>query len=85
MQRSLERLDQFLDMVITEPRGQPQGPGMNDEGLSLLFAGDHQAQAKKVIYSGFERGAGTAKLLAEELRDVVVEREGGAHILMIAG
>jgi hypothetical protein len=82
---ALQRLEQILDMVITEAGRQPQGPGMNRERLSRGFPGSHQPQAKKMVYAGLQRSAGTAKLPAQELGDIVVEGERSTHNMTLAG
>jgi hypothetical protein len=83
MERAFQRLNQILDMVITKAGGQSQRPGVNRERLCWGFRGSHQAQAKKMVYGGFQRSAGTAEFPAQELGDVVVEGKCGAHIMML--
>src|SRR5690348_6633993 len=84
VERALQRVDQILDLVITEAGRQTQEPGMNHERLGRRFSGRHQSQTKKMVYARLQRSAGTPQLPAQELRDIVVERERGAHIMMLA-
>src|SRR5271168_4811891 len=84
VERALQRLDQILHVIITEAGRQPQGPGMNHEGLGRGFRGGHQPEAKKMVYARLQRSAGTPKLPAQELGDIVVQRESRAHIMMLA-
>jgi hypothetical protein len=77
-------LDQILHVVVAEPGGQPQWPGVNYEWLSFSLPGHHQAQAEKVIHGRLQRGAGPTELAAQQLGDIVIKRESGSHTLMIA-
>jgi len=77
-------LDQILQVVVTEPGGQPQWPGVNNERLSFSLPGRHQAQAEKVIHGRLQRGAGPTELAAQQLGDIVIKGESGSHTLMIA-
>src|SRR5208282_4234001 len=84
VERALERLDQILHLVITEAGRQPQGPGMDHERLGRGFRGNHQPEAKKMVYARLQRSAGTPKLPAQELGDIVVQCQCRAHIMMLA-
>src|SRR5580693_2922312 len=84
VERALQRLDQFLHLVITETGRQPQGPGMNYERLCRGFPGSHQPQAKKMVHTRLQRSAGTTKLPSQELHDIVVEGQRRTHIMMLA-
>src|SRR5579872_4839194 len=84
VERALQRLDQILHMVITEAGRQSQGPGLNHERLCRGFPGSHKPQAKKMVHARLQRSAGTTKLPAQELCDVIVECERGTHIMMLA-
>src|SRR5271155_407820 len=67
VERALQRLDQILHVVVAEAGRQPQGPGMDHERLGRGFRGNHQAEAKKMVYARLQRSAGTPKLPAQEL------------------
>lgn len=84
MRCTFQCLDQILHVVVAEPGGQPQWPGVNYERLSFSLPGHHQAQAQKVIHGRLQRGAGPTELAAQQLGDVVIKRESGSHTLMIA-
>ena len=84
VERTLQRLDQILDLVIPEASRQPKGSRMNHEKLARKFFGSHQPDAKKVVYSGLQRSAATPQFAAQQLSDVIVKLECHAHITMLS-
>lgn len=85
MQRALELIEQFTDVVEVEPG--PDGPevtGANLEGrASVRGRRAGQASTEYLVDDLLERLAGPARPRFQLRRHVVIERQGRAHILML--
>ncbi len=83
MRRSFQRIQQLLNVVVTETARQPQFSRGDHEGLSGWSLRKHQSETQKVIDHLFERGTRPSALLIQETRYIVIERKSGSHIMML--
>lgn len=84
MHRAFQSIEEFLDSLIARSQSSAKWIGSDYEPL-LLFRLAHggEAEAKKVIDSAFEGFAGALGLVLDQAGDIVIEGEGGTHIMML--
>ena len=84
MRWAFQRVQEFLDSVIA--RSQPSAEWIrrdHEPFLLLGFSRGGEAEAEEMIHGAFERFAGAFDLILDQAGNVVVESEGGAHIMML--
>jgi len=80
----LDSFEQLTDVVITQPWGKAKRARCDREGLRVPVNGCVQTDAKIVVDGLLEGHSGATNFLAQELRNIVIQREGGSHITMIS-
>jgi hypothetical protein len=70
-------------VVIVEPRRKSKLSGSYNKRFAMRALRSHQSEAEKVVDYLFERGAGSPDLFIQEAGNIVVQRKGGSHILML--
>jgi hypothetical protein len=77
-------LQERLDIVVILPGAQAHEKRLHHKRLrGLRIAAGSQALAEQSIDGALERAAGAAYLFLDQAGDVVVEGEGGSHIMML--
>ena len=84
MRRTFQSLEELSHIVVVQTGRQSQFPRHHLERFAFGTIGRGQSEAEKVIHHGFERGAGAPGLLLNKTGNVVIERESGAHIMMLS-
>lgn len=77
-------LDQGFNLVVAEALLQPEGKRCNDKALAgLILLCRTESFAQEAIYGGLKRAAGAADFFLDQPGYVVVDGEGGSHIMML--
>jgi hypothetical protein len=84
VRRPFQRLQQLLHVVVSEPGRKPQFSRSNREWFLPGPLRGHQSQTQKVIDHVFERSAGSPAFLLQESSDIIIQRKGGSHIMMLS-
>ena len=84
MQRSFQRFDQLLDILVSRPQSCAHRDRLHDEALPLLGSSrGSETEAQELVDSAFEGIAGAFGLVLNQAGDVIIEGERGAHIMML--
>jgi hypothetical protein len=81
--RAFQLIQQLRYVVIVEAGGKSKIPRSYYKRLAMWPLGSHQSEAEKMVDYLFERGAGSPALIIQKAGNVIVQREGGPHILML--
>jgi hypothetical protein len=81
--RAFQLIQQLRYVVIVEAGGKSKVPRSYYKRLAMRLLGSYQSEAEKMVDYLFERGAGSPALFIQEAGNVVVQRKGGSHILML--
>lgn len=85
MKGAFDLFQEIGDAVGVETRAAAsETSGSNAEGRTLRRAVRHQAAAQSVVDDLAKGAAGPPALGLQLRRDVIVQRQGGAHIMMIS-
>jgi hypothetical protein len=82
MVRPFEVFDELFNFVETLSWGRLQIPGFDLKGF-LFRPLRGQSETQEVVDGGFQGTARPAHFGAQQLRDVFVNGESGAHIMML--
>jgi hypothetical protein len=82
--RAFQLIQQLRYVVIVEAGWKPKVSRSYYKRLAMRLLGSHQSEAEKMVDYLFERGAGSPALFIQEAGDIVVQRKGGSHIVMLS-
>jgi hypothetical protein len=83
VRRAFHLIEQLRHVVIVEADGKSKVPRSYYKRLAMRLFGSHQSEAEKMVDYLFERSAGAPALFIQEAGNVIVQRKGGSHILML--
>lgn len=83
MRRTLEALQQLLDILVRKTGGQPESSRSDLKRLAWRPLLRHQAETKEVVDGLLERRPAAPAFLVQEPGHVVIEGKGGSHIMML--
>jgi hypothetical protein len=83
VRRAFQFIQQLHYVVIVEAGGKSKISRSYYKRLAMRLLGSHQSEAEKMVDYLFERGTGSPTLFIQEAGNVVVQRKGGSHIMML--
>lgn len=84
MIRPFNCFEKVGDAVVAQPGRETHLVGRHHKPLSgLRITAGSQAPAEQVVHGALERVAGAAHLFPHKASNIVVEGEGGSHIMML--
>lgn len=84
MHRPFERFDQLIDVLVARSQTGVQRHGLYNKLLpGQRLSSRMKPLSKQVIHCALERVAGTANLLPDLLGNILVNRKGRPHIMML--
>ena len=84
MQRSFQGFDQLFNVLMSGSQAGIKREWRDHEPLLLLrLSRGGEAEAEEMVDGSFEGFARAFGLVLDQAGDVVIEREGGAHIMML--